>query len=440
MLDELGELIYVSNPLTYELLYVNKILLEEVNCGDYTHKKCYSVLQNRESPCDFCTNTYLTEDRFYIWEHKNTITNRFYYIKDKLINWNGTTARLEVAIDITERESVSQSVQRKLETEQTLVECIRLLTMATCLEEAIQAVLAGIGNYYQADRAYILELNEARTIGNNTYEWCARGVEKQLEFNQNIPLMMIPLWQKAIQTISIVLINDIEELKAEYPTEYHRMKHQGIHNLMAAPFVLDDKGLGYVGIDNPTSNTDDVPFLQSVSYFVLNELQKRRYQAALEYQSTHDGLTGLFNRHQYRKDIAAQTDGRVNSLGLAFADINKLKLVNDSQGHEAGDQLICRVSRILEKIFHQGQVYRMGGDEFIVLCEDMDRKLFEGLVKKAEVDFATDHGYMASIGWSWEDGIINGEQLQKQADEIMYRKKQKSKNRDREGGIGINGE
>lgn len=84
---------------------------------------------------------------------------RHFLLKDKLIDWDGRPARLEIAVDITEQELLSRDTARKLETERTLVECIRRLMDAASSREAAQAVLSCVGGFYQASHAFLLELH-----------------------------------------------------------------------------------------------------------------------------------------------------------------------------------------------------------------------------------------------------------------------------------------
>lgn len=83
-----------------------------------------------------------------------------------------------------------------------------------------------------------------------------------------------------------------------------------------------------------------------------------------------DGLTGLGNRTAYLEQIEAHASGEtgITQLGIVFLDVNNLKKVNDSQGHEKGDELIVAASKIIADSFGKsGQSYRIGGDEFCVL-------------------------------------------------------------------------
>jgi len=94
-----------------------------------------------------------------------------------------------------------------------------------------------------------------------------------------------------------------------------------------------------------------------------------------------DALTGVFSRMAY-SDALKYYDREKNELPDGFAvftfDINGLKAVNDSLGHDAGDELICGAAQCIDYIFHKtGRCYRTGGDEFVVLADNMDHSRAE---------------------------------------------------------------
>ncbi|WP_094227410.1 ATP-binding protein [Methanolobus psychrotolerans] len=102
--DSIDDPIYVSDPYTHEILYVNNFLnelLDENPLG----KQCYKVLQGFDRPCDFCTNHIILQNKkkAYQWEYHNPVTCRDYLISDRIIKWlEGRDVRLELTHDITE--------------------------------------------------------------------------------------------------------------------------------------------------------------------------------------------------------------------------------------------------------------------------------------------------------------------------------------------------
>ena len=87
IVNETDSFIYISDPQTYDVLYVNAFGKRQLNLDEVKGHKCYRLFQGKEKPCEFCTNHLLNSEKFYTWEHLNECTGRNYLIKDKLIEW-----------------------------------------------------------------------------------------------------------------------------------------------------------------------------------------------------------------------------------------------------------------------------------------------------------------------------------------------------------------
>ena len=83
----------------------------------------------------------------------------------------------------------------------------------------------------------------------------------------------------------------------------------------------------------------------------------------------NDGLTNLFNRNAWNKKLE-EIKKKDSDVGIVFADLNNLKHTNDSLGHLAGDELIIKFTNLLKEIFNENEIYRVGGDEFVLVIED----------------------------------------------------------------------
>ncbi|WP_110326684.1 response regulator [Hungatella effluvii] len=92
---------YVSDIDTYELLYLNQTSCEVLGmpASKVVGRKCYEIIQNRTSPCPFCTNDKICKEEFYQWEFYNPNLGRTFMIRNLEINWNGHRARLELSHD-----------------------------------------------------------------------------------------------------------------------------------------------------------------------------------------------------------------------------------------------------------------------------------------------------------------------------------------------------
>ena len=111
--DSINHAIYVSDPNTYEILYVNSQLRDAFK-KNLTGKTCYEILQNKTQPCEFCTNHIILKNKGkpYKWEYRNPVTKRDYELIDKIITWpDGRNVRMEMAIDITDRKRTLEEVK-----------------------------------------------------------------------------------------------------------------------------------------------------------------------------------------------------------------------------------------------------------------------------------------------------------------------------------------
>ncbi len=110
--DSIDEIIYVADPCTYEILYANKAMQDRFG-KRLVAGTCYMELQNRNSPCEFCTNPIILKNKGepYRWEFHNPTVNRDLMIYDRIIKWpDGRDVRFELAIDITGRKRAEEEL------------------------------------------------------------------------------------------------------------------------------------------------------------------------------------------------------------------------------------------------------------------------------------------------------------------------------------------
>lgn len=142
----------------------------------------------------------------------------------------------------------------------------------------------------------------------------------------------------------------------------------------------------------------------------------------VSYHATHDDLTGLNNRRAFtsRVDTLKETAG---NSGIVFGDLNVLKYANDNFGHEAGDQLLIRYTGILSGIFRKSEIFRISGDEFICMLENMPEKVFTERVRALKDILGQDGRPLACIGTAYGANHETSE-LIKKAELMMYAEKE----------------
>ena len=411
ILKETENVVYLSDPVTYEIVYLNQLLKDIYHIQDdneYKGQKCYKLLQGKDYPCEFCTNKYLTLNQFYTWDRYNDFVNKYYNVRDKLIQTKDERIlRLEIAIDITKEVQEKQQLHTKVTSEETLIHCIQTLAENNDFYNAINKILSLIAEFYGAHRVYIFEYDLLKKQASNTYEWCNEEVTPHISLLQNIPLSVIN--EKLAEYKKTKCLNFLSSHITSYQS-------------LIAPLIEDSQIAGFIGVDHPTFHNNDLDLLTSITYFVVNDIQKRKMMSQLEYLSYTDLLTGLFNRNKYIKDLEMFDNQEFSSLGIIYIDIDGLKKFNDHYGHRYGDQLIRDVGHILNHYFYN-QAYRIGGDEFIVICPHMKQKDFMNQVEKMQENYHQHKYISVSIGSVWSDSNTSIHQLIEKADSKMYQEK-----------------
>ncbi|MBD7909244.1 sensor domain-containing diguanylate cyclase [Sporosarcina gallistercoris] len=179
----------------------------------------------------------------------------------------------------------------------------------------------------------------------------------------------------------------------------------------------------------PIYENDELVALQGVTRNIDERMEQQR---RLEYQANYDALTDIHNR-AFFNEIIEQLNVEVSTpAGMILCDVDRLKMVNDQFGHEAGDELLKRVARYLTRFSdHDTTIARIGGDEFIILITGENahhhlQELDEVMAKELE-DYNGIHPeeeIHLSIGSAYTGNSIGCmSQLFRQADAEMYRNK-----------------
>lgn len=426
ILDETTNYIYLADPETYELYYINRALMQVLGYPEekyWLKQPCYKVLQGKDAPCEFCTNCTLSDKEFHVWEHYNPVIAKDLTIKEKLVSYNNKKMRLEIAIDTTDKEITARSLQKKLDMEETQIQCIQTLNLTSDTKQAIIKLLAMIGDYHMADRAYIIEVDYTKNACYNTYEWCREGVTPQLKNLQQIPLSLLSKWFERFKHDGKYYINSTENELSKQSSEYQVLTAQQITSLLTVPLWWEGRIEGFLGVDNPNDNTDDMTLMQSVSSFIINDINKRKLMEQLTFLSYIDGLTKVGNRYKYNELISRLKQDKPERLGVVFIDVNGLKTANDTHGHEFGDHLILHTADVLKSIFAD-PIFRIGGDEFVVLCPQISKAEFNKSVTALRKEIQNDGELNVSMGYCWREGEIDVANQIAHTDELMYVDKQ----------------
>lgn len=391
--DNMNDIVYIADPDDHTLVYTNKLCRKTFGIGEdesLCGRKCYHVFRKQDSPCDYCTNNILKQDKFYEWKLHNEFLGKTFLIRDTLIPWNGKNYRFEIATDTTKFIETEKMNQKLKYFEQFENDVIHIVMRESNPNAGLRKMIDKIGFGFECDCAHLFELDENSKQYSNSYLWAK---------DNYTPL---------VTYINDDLINDTT-------------------NFMVQKLILNHRIIGYVVIEHPNPDTQDITrkILDSLSQFIVIIIQNRNTMEKLEIQSTTDGLTGALNRrafNSYKNYLENQTD-----IVLIFCDINGLKETNDNLGHLAGDKLIKDTSDVLTQFFGKKNVFRMGGDEFLAFYRlsskpdpDETISILKDSYKEKNIEVAIGYALHENRGENIEESL-------KIADFKMYQDKDKMK-------------
>ena len=239
---------------------------------------------------------------------------------------------------------------------------------------------------------------------------------------------MAKTWDDTIAGSNCLIIQGVQDmnvLKQRNPIWYESLMEAGIKTLVLFPLKQNTETLGYLWALNfdPAKSHIIKETLELTTYFIASEIANHKLLRQLDMMSSMDLLTGLYNRNAMNRRVDRYincADPTPDSYGIIFADLNGLKTVNDVEGHSAGDRLLRRAAAKLKETFADCDIYRAGGDEFMVittgLCEAALKSRLEQLKSKSAIDsdvhFAVGYCYVSE-----GDDIRTAMRI---ADEMMY--------------------
>jgi diguanylate cyclase (GGDEF)-like protein/PAS domain S-box-containing protein len=151
----------------------------------------------------------------------------------------------------------------------------------------------------------------------------------------------------------------------------------------------------------------------------------------LKYLSLHDPLTGLYNRIYFEEEMSRIEKARYDRVGIVSCDVDGLKLVNDTLGHDHGDNLLVTAAKVIKECFREGDlVARIGGDEFSAILPNTTESAVENACQRIQDAVAAYNAtnpelpLSISVGFAIKNGIHkNLKDVFKEADNNMYREK-----------------
>lgn len=328
--------------------------------------------------------------------------------------------------EYTENAEAGRMASVSMDTAPAAIKACVTLLGAKDFTQGVTQVLSDIIDFSGAFSSRIMLIDHERKLAINFCEaYRNLALIDTSKGTGSIPYETVASWEQMIGVSNNIIVKDardMDELEKLNPNWVRAMRHYGVGSLALVPLRRAAIIIGYLYVVNfDVSRVVKVKeLIELTSFFLSSEISNYLRMNRLEELSTVDALTGLRNRNAMARRIAEIDEGGLAPFGLVNVDLNGLKATNDQHGHEAGDELLRKAADILRKAFRQNDLYRMGGDEFLVIAVGISQNEFNRRVALLHDSVRDNPEVSFSIGSVWSDGTTDVSTAYKRADAIMY--------------------
>lgn len=282
--------------------------------------------------------------------------------------------------------------------------CMEAMLAARTLDTSLSGVLRVLGDYYQADRVYILMLVEDRRALVMTYEWAGPGKRNIQQVVSGMPLERFPLLQRC--------------LDGQAPVSLYRGGPEGAEGkawyYTAFPLIREGEVDGFLCIENPRIHPEDAALFGKLIPYML--LERERFQSASS--SAVRRLMEMPDRHAFLEMAQAITPEKYNTMGAVCLDVPSLS-GSGGGGFENDSRTLWYVAKTLSNLFGGGMLFRVWESEFVAFYPNTTREVFLGRCGRLRSVMMRNCPRQVRIGRAWADRDFTGWQLAEEARSAM---------------------
>ncbi len=313
------------------------------------------------------------------------------------------------------------------------------------IDEKIVRLLTSAGSFFETDRAYacFFEKNGAGLSCEHVWRTEDKGWSDSIR--RSLPACDMPSWTSRILQRDVVQLTGAEELSEHDGNGCIYLMNEPCQSFLSIPVANGFKVLGFLSFVNISFarewREEHIALLKVLANTLTDAITKVEAEQEINYLAYYDPLTALPNRLMFRDRLtqALLQAGRTGRyLGVVFIDLDSFKSVNDTLGHERGDELLKTIAERLKSSVRQSDtVSRFGADEFLMLINNLVRenditKVVENVMAQFKHPFGLqgqEFYITASIGIAMYpvDGV-DADKLIRNADIAMYSAKEMGKN------------
>ena len=278
--------------------------------------------------------------------------------------------------------------------------------------------------------ATIDRLNETTELLGDAFAPTFQPFLPDAQYRKDFYNLMLTFEETLAGSTCLIIKNeqDMKIIAERNPSWYASLKKYRVSSMVLFPLKYKETVLGYIWASNfDVNNAVKIKeILEITTFFIASEIANYKMLKRLERLGTIDLLTGSLNRNAMNNRISRfddEKDDTINSIGVVFIDLNGLKMINDRDGHFEGDRSLKKSFAYLTTVFTDDEIYRAGGDEFMVLCINDSNEDFEAKIDRVKEIVKDDKDVNFAIGSCYNDDDLDIRKALRIADENMYKDK-----------------
>lgn len=312
-------------------------------------------------------------------------------------------------------------------------------------DEQVDIMLEQVGTFFNVDRSYFFTIDYEKQSFIYSNEWGQSRIKDEASSKTELLLADFPWWMNQLAQKKLVIIEDVALMPKGASKEQKILNERKVKSSVSVPVMGDAEMFGFIGLESTQSykewSAEHVEMLNIMSQILYSGLLQIEADKKIEQLAYCDPLTQLPNRFLFDERVEEAihlAEEKENYLAIILIDLDNFKTVNDTIGHNGGDELLKQVAKILsDAIPETATIARFGGDEFVILIDELTddqvisdvsdqiMKVFTHLFVVKEEEFLVTAS--AGIAVYPCDGQ-NTDTLVKNADIAMYEAKDKGKN------------
>ncbi len=412
------------------IVCANSAYKETMGPGYYDNMPYYELVPQDNKFEDFCFRAAVLGQRMHAYVETKAMDCWTDQTLIPMAEKRGNLSYCQFIFEFTKVGEAERMANVSVETSEAIIRACIVLMGTDDFQNNVGNVMEDLMRFSEAEASRLMLVDHRRREAVLFCErikpghWENRALEGEV-----ISYELIRTWEDLIGVSNAVIVKDeqdMDQLAARNPAWAASMRGHGVTSLVLIPLRRSGSVIGYLYVVNFNVNKllQIKELVELLSYFLASEISNHQLLERLDEMSRTDALTGLNNRNAMIRRFHELEQNRPESFGIINLDLNGLKTVNDLQGHDAGDKMLVQAGELLSKFFYQEDLYRTGGDEFIVIIGNIARDTFHRKIERFRSAIAKNSDVSFAIGDYWSDGTTDLTAAFRFADERMYADKE----------------